>query len=89
MQRYRPPLAARLGEQGREPERGAFTFSVEGAPSLFELLLDDRGHLDRLDGFLPDAALLDTRTQIVRGSFHIHEPGGRGDELKLESRTPS
>jgi hypothetical protein len=73
-----------LGEQGREPERGAFTLSVECGPSLLELLLDDRGHLDRgrLDGLLPDAL-----AQIVRGDVHIHKPGGRGDKLQLKSRT--
>jgi hypothetical protein len=76
-------LAARLGEQGREPERGAFTLSVEGGPSLLELLLDDRGYLDRrLDGLLPDAL-----AQIVRDDVHIHKPGGRGDKLQLKSRT--
>jgi hypothetical protein len=81
-------LEAGLGEQGCRPERVACTLSVEGASSLFELLLHC-GHLHSFDKFLPDTALLDLVTQIALGPLHIHEPWGRGYQLQLKCSAPS
>jgi hypothetical protein len=80
---HRPRSDAGVGKQGREPARGLLKLSVEGAPSLCELLLGACCHLELLD-YRPNAARLDRFTQALRDILRFHEPGSRGDTLQLK-----